>query len=150
MDTHGKHLLIEYMGCPFEALNNVLQIQALMKQAAVAARTNIVFSKFQPFDPQGVSGVVVIEESHLSIHTWPEHGYAAVDFYTCGEGDPHQAHHVLRSGLQATVSELVYVERGRGLEGGPCMGIRKHTRDLATPASSLRPAASRVVERVLG
>jgi len=134
LNTHGRHLLVEYLGCDPEALNNVDQIQALMEMAAIAAKTNIVFSKFKPFVPQGVSGVVVVEESHLSIHTWPECGYAAVDFYTCGEGDPNEAHEVLRGGLQAASFEMLYVERGRGIEGhGPCMNLQSHTRDTLPP-----------------
>ena len=133
MNTHGRHLLVEYLGCNPEVLNNVVLIQALMEKAAIAAKTNIVFSKFKPFVPQGVSGVVVVEESHLSIHTWPEYGYAAVDFYTCGDGDPNDAHLVLKEGLQATNFEMLYVERGRGLEGGSCMTLQSHTRDTLPP-----------------
>lgn len=88
-----------------------------MNEAASAARTKIVASVFRPFHPQGVSGVVVIEESHLSIHTWPEHGYASVDFFTCGEGEPVFAHEVLRKGLKAERAELIMVDRG--IMGGP-------------------------------
>jgi len=88
-----------------------------MNEAALAARANIVASVFQPFEPQGVTGVVVIEESHLSIHTWPEHGYAAVDFFTCGDALPERAHEVLSRGLGATASEIMFVERGLGTPG---------------------------------
>ena len=111
--THGRHLLVEYMGCNPSTLNSLDRIKSLMKAAAKAANTTIVTSTFKPFDPQGVSGVVVIEESHLSIHTWPEVGYAAVDFYTCGKGEPEKAHEVLLMGLEATEHELIRVERGR-------------------------------------
>lgn len=107
-----------------------------MEMAALAAKTNIVASMFQPFVPQGVSGVVVVEESHLSIHTWPEYGYAAVDFYTCGDGDPNAAHEVLKTGLQAQSFEMIYVERGRGLQGGPNMALQSHTRDSLPPLPS--------------
>jgi S-adenosylmethionine/arginine decarboxylase-like enzyme len=72
---------------------------------------------FQPFEPHGVSGVVVIEESHISIHTWPEHGYAAVDFYTCGHADPEIAHEFLAAGLGAAHAEVMYVDRGLGAPG---------------------------------
>lgn len=134
MDTHGRHLLVEYMNCNADVLNDVNKIEALMLEAAIAARTKVVFSKFKPFVPQGVSGVVVVEESHLSIHTWPEYGYAAVDFYTCGDGDPNEAHEVLREGLGAASFEMLYVERGRGIEGhGPCMNLQSHTRDTLPP-----------------
>lgn len=120
MDTRGRHLLVEYHGCDPEILDDVKRVEALMRGAAKAANTNIVASVFQPFEPQGVSGVVVVEESHLSIHTWPEHGYAAVDFYTCGQGVPEQAHGVLRDGLDATRSEIMTIERGLAPPGAGC------------------------------
>ena len=96
MDTRGRHLLVEYHGCAEGLLDDLAAVEALMNRAAVAANTTVVASVFHPFQPQGVSGVVVIEESHLSIHTWPEYGYAAVDFYTCGQGIPEEAHAVLQ------------------------------------------------------
>lgn len=83
-----------------------------MQEAAAAAGTTIVTSVFHPFFPQGISGVVVIEESHLSIHTWPEYGYAAVDFFTCGNGIPERAHDVLKVGLESKKCEVMFVGRG--------------------------------------
>ena len=97
-----------------------------MNQAAKAARTNIVASVFQPFEPQGVTGVVVVEESHLSIHTWPEHGYAAVDFFTCGDAIPEMAHRVLSEGLRAERAEVIFVDRGFS-HSGPSMRMRSHS-----------------------
>lgn len=127
MNTLGRHLLVEYVGCSFAALNDVDQIRDLMELAAKAAQMTIVASVFHPFVPQGVTGVVVLEESHLSIHTWPEIGYAAVDFYTCGGGDPAKAHEVLQAGLEARDFEMLEVDRGLNPEtasGG--MRFRKH------------------------
>src|SRR4051812_17412892 len=92
LNTRGRHLMVEYTGCDRQVLNDLKRIETLMNEAAIAARANVVSSVFQPFSPQGVTGVVVVEESHLSIHTWPECGYAAVDFYTCGEAMPELAH----------------------------------------------------------
>jgi S-adenosylmethionine decarboxylase proenzyme len=97
-----------------------------MERAAQAANTRIVDSLFRPFQPQGVTGVVIIEESHLSIHTWPEHNYAAVDFYTCGVGEPDAAHAVLLEGLQASSHEIIEIDRGI-LTGGPLMKLQSHT-----------------------
>lgn len=111
--THGKHLLVDYLGCDFEALNNLRQIKELMEAAAIAAGAHIIGSEFHPFEPHGVSGVVIVSESHLSIHTWPEEGYAAVDFYTCGESQPTRAHEVLLGGLKAKDCNTLFVERGR-------------------------------------
>ena len=64
------------------------------------------------YAPQGVAGVVLLAESHLSIHTWPEHGYAAVDVFTCGDCVPHRAVPVLVEGLCAERAEVLSLERG--------------------------------------
>ena len=125
MDTRGRHLLVEYHGCSEAMLDDLERVEALMNRAAVAANTSVVASVFHPFQPQGVSGVVVIEESHLSIHTWPEYGYAAVDFYTCGQGVPEEAHAVLLEGLGATGAEVMTVDRGLGPPGRGCE-VRSH------------------------
>ena len=74
MTTNGVHLLAEYWGCDPGILDDVEAIRQAMVDAAIAAETTIVQSVFHTFAPHGVSGVVVVEESHLSIHTWPESG----------------------------------------------------------------------------
>lgn len=135
MNTLGRHLLVEYVGCTFDALNNVDEIRELMERAAMAAQMTIVASVFHPFNPQGVTGVVVLEESHLSIHTWPEIGYAAVDFYTCGGGEPGRAHDVLEAGLRAQSFQMLEIARGLSPHGlGSSMRIRGH---LGGPVESL-------------
>jgi S-adenosylmethionine decarboxylase proenzyme len=126
MDTRTRHLLAEYHGCDRAVLDDIARVEALMRLAAKAAGTTIVASVFHPFSPQGVSGVVVIEESHLSIHTWPEHGYAAVDFFTCGEGAPERAHEVIAAGLEAERSELLLLERGHYPGNTPSIRMRSH------------------------
>jgi S-adenosylmethionine decarboxylase proenzyme len=126
LNTRGRHLLVEYTGCDGSVLDDLKRIEALMNQAAKAARTNIVASVFQPFEPHGVTGVVVVEESHLSIHTWPEHGYAAVDFFTCGESVPEAANRVLGEGLKAERAEVIFVDRGLSTTG-PSMRLRSHS-----------------------
>ncbi|MCH7988747.1 MAG: adenosylmethionine decarboxylase, partial [Planctomycetes bacterium] len=68
-----------------ELLNNLEFIEASMRAAAAEARATVVNSSFHKFGPQGISGVLVLAESHLSVHTWPEHGYAATDIYVCGD-----------------------------------------------------------------
>jgi S-adenosylmethionine decarboxylase proenzyme len=85
----GKHILVELYGCDSKILNDHDKVQKLMLGAARAAKATIVTSEFHRFNPYGVSGAVIIAESHLTIHTWPEYGYAAVDVFTCGdEVDP--------------------------------------------------------------
>ncbi|MFT7622495.1 MAG: S-adenosylmethionine decarboxylase proenzyme [Myxococcota bacterium] len=116
--TRGQHLIAEYWQCQGSVLNDLDAIEALMKAGAVAAGATIVRSTFHRFAPNGVSGVVVIQESHLSVHTWPEKGYAAIDFYTCGDCDPRLAHEVLVAGLAAASGELLILERGVGAVAG--------------------------------
>lgn len=105
--------MVEYWGCDGEVLNDLAAVEEAMRRAAKAAGAVVVASVFQPFEPQGVTGVVVLEESHLSVHTWPEDGYAAVDFFTCGECAPERAHAILRDAFHAEESELLRVRRGQ-------------------------------------
>jgi S-adenosylmethionine decarboxylase len=118
LQTRGQHLLIEFRGCRGAVLNEPAALQALMERAVEAAQATIVKSVFHTFAAQGATGVVVVKESHFSVHTWPEHGYVAVDVYTCGECHPHRAREVLREGLAATSTEWMLIERGLGLPDG--------------------------------
>ena len=120
MKALGRHLLVEYSGCDREILDDVECIQRLIEEAAVEAGATIVQSVFHRFNPFGVSGVVVIAESHLAIHTWPEYGYAAVDLFTCGtQVDPWKSHGFLREALGATSIETNEVPRGLVGPGTP-------------------------------
>ncbi|MCK4259687.1 MAG: S-adenosylmethionine decarboxylase proenzyme [Halanaerobiales bacterium] len=81
----GRHVLVEAYDCKVEFLDNVKNVEKVMVDAALSAGAEVREVAFHKFSPQGVSGVVVIAESHLTIHTWPELGYAAIDVFTCGE-----------------------------------------------------------------
>jgi S-adenosylmethionine decarboxylase len=81
----GRHVLAEVYGCDRHILDDLDSVQEIMKAAALKAGAEIREVAFHKFAPQGVSGVVVISESHLAIHTWPELGYAALDVFTCGD-----------------------------------------------------------------
>jgi S-adenosylmethionine decarboxylase len=85
MKALGIHLLIELWSCNRQKIDNLDYLEKIMAQAAEVAGATVLKTAFQDFNPQGVSGVVVIAESHLTIHTWPEYGYAAVDIFTCGD-----------------------------------------------------------------
>ena len=82
MNALGRHLLLELFDCDTDAINNVEGVKGALIEAAKRAQATIVDVVFHEFNPFGVSGVVVIAESHLSIHTWPEYRYAAVDIFT--------------------------------------------------------------------
>ncbi len=124
LDTKSTHLLVEYHGCDPGILNQVTRIEALLRHAAEEAGATVVTSTFHHFSPQGVSGVVVVEESHLSIHTWPELGYAAVDFYTCGDCVPIRGHEYLCEALGAEQAEVM--DLARGGPSGQGVRIRRH------------------------
>ncbi len=99
----GKHILVEFYNCDNQLLNSSHLIEEYMIKAAELAKATVVQSVFHTFNPWGgVSGVVVIQESHLTIHTWPEYGYAAIDLFTCGEEvDPWIAFEYLKEKLKA-------------------------------------------------
>ena len=113
MNALGRHLLVELHDCDREALNNLDLIREIMVKAAVDCGAVVLGDSFHRFSPQGVSGVVVIAESHLSVHTWPEYGYAAADIFTCGVSvDPQIAAEVLIEGLGCRNPNLTEVQRG--------------------------------------
>lgn len=112
--TLGRHILAEFYNCNSNVLNNVELIEKAMEEAAVECGATVVEKKFHMFSPYGVSGVVIISESHLAIHTWPEFGYAAVDLFTCGDScDPMVAYEYLKDKFSA--GKGIYTELKRGL-----------------------------------
>ncbi len=113
MSALGRHILAEFYGCPPEKLNDPVQIKQEMVAAALEAGAEVRETVFHQFSPQGVSGVVVISESHLAIHTWPEFGYAAVDIFTCGQTvDPWVSCDYLKQKLSAQNMTAREIKRG--------------------------------------
>ncbi len=111
----SKHLLVDLHGCPADLLNDIAALETVMVEAAQRAGATVINSMFHHFSPFGVSGVVVIQESHLTIHTWPEQGFAAVDLFTCGtQTRPRRALTHLRRALQCTQIEVRQFMRGQG------------------------------------
>lgn len=108
----GQHILLDLYDCK-NCLDNVSSIEAIMLNAAKHSGATIVDTRFHEFSPQGVSGMVIIKESHFSIHTWPEHNFASVDIYTCGESiDFEKAVNWLKKELQSENSVQKHFERG--------------------------------------
>ena len=112
MNPLGRHLLAEFYDCETDALNDPGRIERLMNEAARLSGATVVQSVFHAFSPHGVSGVVVVEESHLAVHTWPEHRYAAVDYFSCGEVDCDAAVRYLAEHLAPSRVETKEVPRG--------------------------------------
>lgn len=111
----GRHLLLEFHGCDRAVLLDAGRIETILREAAADAGTQVLQTFFHRFDGDGVTGVLVLAESHISIHTWPEHLYAAVDLFTCGAGRPEKALRALQLGFRAKTLEQLLVRRGGGL-----------------------------------
>src|ERR1044071_1790930 len=113
LNALGRHLLLELFDCDLDAINNVEAVKGSLIEAAKRAQATIVDVVFHEFNPFGVSGVVVIAESHLSIHTWPEYRYAAVDIFSCGEIlQPETAASYLVEQFGAERASVVEMQRG--------------------------------------
>ncbi len=113
MQALGQHLLVELRDCNKILLNNLEMTRTFMVDAAKEARATVIGAHFHEFSPHGISGVVIIAESHLSIHTWPEYGYAAVDVFTCGEVlQPSVAADYLVKKFESKNPSLIEVKRG--------------------------------------
>lgn len=114
MDALGRHILVEFYDCSPELMNDVVHIENSMVEAAETAGATVINSTFHHFSPYGVSGVVVIQESHLAIHTWPEYGYAAVDLFTCGDSvDPWVSYAYLKEKFEAGHGSAMECRRGQ-------------------------------------
>lgn len=107
----GKHYLLNLYGCSFVLLDDELNLIQLLEEAAISSGANVIQTISKKFDPQGVTVVCLLSESHISIHTWPEEGKAAVDVYTCGECDPKIGCDMIIKQLFATHHTLSYIER---------------------------------------
>ena len=113
MRALARHLLAEYFGCDPALLDDDAFLRSTLEEAARRAGATVLGQRFHRFQPQGVSGVILLAESHISIHTWPEHGYAACDIFTCGSTtDPEAGHLYLVEKLSPARAETTVIERG--------------------------------------
>ncbi len=110
----GRHVIADLWGVDANLLDDKLRLREICVEAARRSRSTIKGIMFYEFEPHGVTGVLLLAESHLSIHTWPEHGYAAVDVYTCGsDPDPWRAFEYIVDALNPSYVEVFEVKRGR-------------------------------------
>ncbi|MCB0317221.1 MAG: adenosylmethionine decarboxylase [Bdellovibrionales bacterium] len=109
----GKHYIVELIDCDPELLKKTEQVKDRFIQAAEISNATIIDTKFKQFNPTGVSGLILIAESHFTIHTWPESGYAGVDIFTCGEQmDPELAVETLVKSFKAKRHHVKVITRG--------------------------------------
>jgi S-adenosylmethionine decarboxylase len=119
----GKHLLLELNDCDPKLLNDISFIREIMLAAANESGATVLGESFHQFSPQGVSGVILIAESHLSVHTWPEHGYAGADIFTCGTRvKPEKAAAVIIERLKPRTHSIILMDRG-------IIGPKQRTKD---------------------
>jgi len=114
METMGRHVIAELWECEFDKLNDINFIERTFVEAALKSGAEVREVVFHKFAPQGVSGVVIISESHLTIHSFPEHGYASIDVYTCGDIDPTIAAKYIADALGSQTREMTEIPRGMG------------------------------------
>jgi S-adenosylmethionine decarboxylase len=113
MHSLGTHLLVELRDCNPEIIKDLARVKNALVSAAEEAKATIVDISFHEFNPFGISGMVIIAESHLSIHTWPEYGYAAVDIFTCGDLiKPEVAASFLIKEFECKSPSIVELKRG--------------------------------------
>ena len=113
MNSLGTHLLLELKKCRKNILDDLEFVETAMLDAASEAKATIVEHKFHEFNPFGISGMVLIAESHLSIHTWPEYDYAAVDIFTCGDIiKPQEAAEFLVERFGSLEPQIMEIKRG--------------------------------------
>ena len=113
MKALGKHVILELYDCNYDILNHKEEIARIITESVRRSGATLLHPFFHQFSPQGVSGVAVIAESHFSIHTWPEYGYAAVDIFTCGEEiDSDVAVSFLKEEFAAERMQVMELKRG--------------------------------------
>ena len=112
-ESIGHHYIVEASGCDPKIISSVDKVQQILVKAAEIAEAQVWSISVNRFPPQGVSGVIVISESHISTHTWPEYGYVALDFYTCGDSvDPEKAVFYAVGAFGASTSHITEITRG--------------------------------------
>lgn len=104
--SNGRHLILDLYNCDPDILDDYGELQRLLEASLVMAKANILRIIGEKFKPQGVTLLALLAESHASIHTWPEIGYAAIDLYTCGDTtQTHKAAEFLKAKLKASNSD---------------------------------------------
>lgn len=125
MDTNGQHFVIDAFECQNDMLNNAKELEDLLTRAINQLEMEILSSHFHSFFPQGVTGIIGISTSHFSIHTWPEHGYAALDLYTCGDQNIWPVLREILLILQVGRSDVYEIFRGENINNN--VALRKFT-----------------------
>ena len=125
MSTLGKHIILEMWGCCKDTIDNVEVVKEILVKAAESVKATLVDVVCHRFSPYGVTGVAILAESHIAVHTWPEHGYAAADIFICGSAiNPRNAASYMAEAFYAKRNFIPGTQkRGFGIknptDGGP-------------------------------
>ncbi|MGR3179712.1 MAG: adenosylmethionine decarboxylase [Candidatus Anammoxibacter sp.] len=120
--TVGRHFIVEMWGCDNEMINDPEKVMDILHNAAKDARATVIKSASHQFDPSGVTGIAILAESHISIHTWPEEGYVAADIFTCGTNtDPELGVQSLIDGFKPENSSTMELKRGNAQSKEPVL-----------------------------
>jgi len=112
LSHQSKHLLLELYSCDNEKLNDESFLRCTLNKAAKLAKATVLNLISNKFEPQGVTAIALLAESHISIHTWPESNYSAVDIFTCGQNMmPEQASQYIIQTLKAKEHSLRVIQR---------------------------------------
>ena len=108
----GKHYLVEFIDCDASKIKKVKDVKPVLIKAAKVSQATIVKYFFHQYKPFGVTGIILIAESHFSVHTWPENNYVTFDILTCGKMKPMLAVNYLKKSFQAKKVNLKIFSRG--------------------------------------
>jgi len=114
MEYLGTHVIVDFANCDSKIIDDPNEMEKIFVDAAKAADTEVLGHSFFKFKPQGVSGTVVIAESHLSMHSWPEFNYVAADFFTCGDKNPRVAMEYIKERLGPKCMVIAREDKDRG------------------------------------
>jgi S-adenosylmethionine decarboxylase len=112
MKKLGTHLVVDGWGSPADLLNDSEAIRLAILEAIAVGEATLIDLCVHQFSPHGVTATATLAESHIAIHTWPEHGYFAADLFFCGQGKPMAAMQFLQRALQATEVKMTEFDRG--------------------------------------
>ena len=109
----GSHFIVELINCSPDRLRKVRDVKQIIEQVVRKSGSTMVGTSFHQFQPEGVTGLILIKWSHVAIHTWPEESYAAADIFTCGqEMDPYIAVEVMKEKFEAKEVRYQVIQRG--------------------------------------
>lgn len=117
LDTLGRHLIVEMWGCCKDIIDDVRAVKEILTKATESTKATLVDVICHRFSPYGVTGVAILAESHISVHTWPEYGYAAADVFICGNTlNPQNAAAFMIQAFHAKETSTLELKRGEVLD----------------------------------